>query len=264
MSDGHRHTMGPEHDFEPQHGLPQALPAGERLLWQGAPDFRSVALHVFHVRKLAIYFALMLLVRLGFDIQGGAAAADLAMAALRFGGLACLAVALMLGLAWLTARTTAYTLTDRRVVMRIGIVLSVSFNLPLARISAAALKLHADGTGNLPLALMAPDKIAFLHLWPHARGWRLTRPEPMLLCVPDAQSLAARLGEAWSEAHSRANGPAAAGVGGRSHPASPSEPQRTPITGLPARSGSTPGWVGTGSRVLARVLPRLGGRLPTH
>ena len=32
------------------------------------------------------------------------------------------------------ARTTLYTLTDRRVVMRIGIVLTVAYNLPLVRI----------------------------------------------------------------------------------------------------------------------------------
>ena len=36
--------------------------------------------------------------------------------------------------AWLSARTTMYTLTNKRVVMRIGIVLTVSFNLPLRAI----------------------------------------------------------------------------------------------------------------------------------
>ena len=34
-------------------------------------------------------------------------------------------------LAWLTSRNTVYTITNKRVVMRIGIVLSVTFNLPL-------------------------------------------------------------------------------------------------------------------------------------
>jgi hypothetical protein len=252
MSEGHRHTMGPEHDFEPQHGLPQTLPAGEHLLWQGTPDFRSLALHVFHVRKLAIYFAAMLVVRLGFDLQGGAAFGELLVTAARFGGLASVAVALMLGIAWLTARTTVYTLTDRRVVMRIGIVLSVSFNLPLSRIDAASLKLHADGSGNLPLVLAAPGKIAYLHLWPHARGWRMAQPEPMLLSVPDAQRVAAMLGEAWAKVH------------GRSVSVAPNAPQRSPAAALPTQAASPMAWAGRLTSAAAKFVPRLGGRLPTH
>ena len=49
-----------EHEFEPQHGLPERLPAGEHLLWQGTPDWRVIARRVFHVNKVAAYFALML------------------------------------------------------------------------------------------------------------------------------------------------------------------------------------------------------------
>ena len=32
-----RPEAAPEHEFEAAHGLPEALPAGERLRWQGAP-----------------------------------------------------------------------------------------------------------------------------------------------------------------------------------------------------------------------------------
>ena len=45
--------------FEPIRGLPDHLPKGERLLWQGAPDWRLLAIQAFHVRKVAIYFALI-------------------------------------------------------------------------------------------------------------------------------------------------------------------------------------------------------------
>ena len=47
--------------------------------------------------------------------------------------LAVAAVALMFVVAWLTARATVYTITNRRVVMRIGVVLEVTFNLPVPR-----------------------------------------------------------------------------------------------------------------------------------
>ena len=43
-------------------------------------------------------------------------------------------------MAWLSARNTVYTITDRRVVMRIGIVLTLTFNLPFKRIAAAGLQ----------------------------------------------------------------------------------------------------------------------------
>ena len=52
-----------EHEFEAAPGLPEPLPSGERLLWQGRPDWVVQAIEDFHVRKLAIYFLVMLVVQ---------------------------------------------------------------------------------------------------------------------------------------------------------------------------------------------------------
>ena len=49
-----------EHEFEAAPGLPEALPAGERILWQGSPDWKLLAAEAFHVRRLSLYFALMI------------------------------------------------------------------------------------------------------------------------------------------------------------------------------------------------------------
>ncbi len=49
-------------------------------------------------------------------------------------------------MAWLSARSTVYTLTDRRMVMRMGIVLTVTFNLPFKRIAAADMAPAPRGT----------------------------------------------------------------------------------------------------------------------
>jgi hypothetical protein len=111
--------------------------------------------------------------------------------------MAVTALVMVGGIAWFTARTTVYTLTDKRVVMRIGIVLTLSLNLPLRRLEAADLKLHSGEQGDIALRLLKPDHIAYLHLWPHARAWRLARPEPTLLCLPGAQAVARRLTDAW-------------------------------------------------------------------
>ena len=31
-------SNGHEHELEPQYGLPERLPATEKILWQGSPD----------------------------------------------------------------------------------------------------------------------------------------------------------------------------------------------------------------------------------
>jgi hypothetical protein len=197
----HRHTAsGHEHEFEPQLGLPEALPAGEHLLWQGSPGWFQLARRAFHIRKLVLYFGVMVLLRAAFVFDDTGAMAAALRATVGPLALAALALGLVLLLAWLSARSTVYTLTNQRVVMRIGIVLTLTFNIPYKRIAAAGLHLGADGSGDLPLTLLPPDRIAWLHLWPHARPWRLARPEPMLRCVPDAARVARLLSQAWTQA----------------------------------------------------------------
>ena len=54
-----------------------------------------------------------------------------------------------------------------------------------------------DETGDLPATLSKGYRLAFLVLWPHARPWRVARPEPMLRCVPQAEQVAELLTRAW-------------------------------------------------------------------
>ena len=42
-----------EHEFEAVTGLPEPLPAGERVLWQGSPDWRALAREAFHLPAIA-------------------------------------------------------------------------------------------------------------------------------------------------------------------------------------------------------------------
>lgn len=188
---------GHEHEFEAAYGLPEPLPKGESILWQGAPDFGDLAVRVFHMRKIAVYFTVLVAIRGFFLSSSGAGAVTIVAGMLIVAGLAMTALAALGVLAWLTARTTAYTLTDQRVVMRIGIVLTLTFNLPLKRIETAGLFLTGNGFGDIPLALSSGDRIGWLNLWPHARPWRIAKPEPMLRCIPEAQAFAAQLQNAW-------------------------------------------------------------------
>jgi hypothetical protein len=203
-------TTPSEHEFEAAPGLPEPLPQGERLLWQGSPDWRALARRAFHVRKLAAYFALMLALRGAAKLADGGTAGDALLAVLWLAPVALLGLGLVVLLAWLSARSAVYTITDRRVVMRIGIVLTVTFNLPFRAIESADLRADTDGFGDIPLTLKGPDRIAYLHLWPHARPRRLGRPQPMLRSIPRAAEVARVLSSAWAQRNGIVGQPAIA------------------------------------------------------
>jgi hypothetical protein len=191
-------SHGHEHEFEPQHGLPERLPADELILWQGSPDFGATARQVFHIRKLAFYFAFLLVAHAVNLLWSGSSALQTLMSLRWLLPLAILGVGTVAVLAWMTAKTTVYTLTTKRVVMRVGIVLTVTFNLPLKSLTSAGLLKHAGGFGDITLALGSQDRIAWLQLWPSVRPWRFTKPEPMLRAVPNAQEVSDKLSAAWS------------------------------------------------------------------
>ena len=189
---------GHEHELEPQYGLPERLPATERILWQGSPDAGALARSAFHIRKLALYFTALMAFQAAQVAANGAVVSDVLLALVWPAGLSALGLLGVWTLAWLTARTAVYTLTDRRVVMRIGIVLTLTFNLPLRTIESAAMRHGLGGFGDIVLALKGPDHIAWLHLWPHARPWHLARTQPMLRALPQVAEVAALLQRAWS------------------------------------------------------------------
>ncbi len=187
----------PEHELDAVPGLPEPLPAGEHILWQGSPDWRRLAAEAFHVKRLAAYFTAMVLLQALLSWRAAAGLTANLSPLLVSAWLALIALALLSLMAWLSARTTIYTLTNKRVVMRIGIVLTVSFNLPLRWLAAAHLKAGADGSGDIALELKGADRIGYLHLWPHARPWHVGKPQPSLRCLRDAAAVGDVLQRAW-------------------------------------------------------------------
>ncbi len=193
-------NQGHEHEFEPQYGLPERLPADERILWQGSPDAKTLAVSAFHMRKLAVYFVLLTLACAWPAFETGAEPWAMLLAVKWIAPLTVVALVSVWLLALMTARTTVYTLTNKRVVMRLGIVLTVTFNLPLKRMSAADVRDIPGGFGDISLALTGEDRIAWIHLWPSVRPWRIKKTEPTLRAVPDARAVAVQLRDAWSQA----------------------------------------------------------------
>jgi len=192
-------NFGHEHEFEPQYGLPERLPFDERIVWQGSPDTGTLARSAFHMRSLLIYFGLLLIACAWPAVESGAGILAVLRSVMWIAPLSVIALASIWVLAWMTARTTVYTLTNKRIVMRLGIVLTVSFNLPLKLIAAADMRALDGGFGDITLALKGEDRIAWIHLWPSVRPWRITKPEPSLRAIADVQMVSTQLREAWSQ-----------------------------------------------------------------
>ncbi len=179
-----------EHDFEPIRGLPGDLPEGETILWQGAPNWLTLAEQAFHIRAVATYFAAMLVWRTAGAVIGGVAPTKAVVSAAAVTPIALLAIGILAFMAWLNSRTTVYTITNKRVVLRFGAAIPKAINFPFGIIESAALKPLGKTDGDLALSLKAPNKIAFLQLWPHARPWRLAAPQPTLRALPNARAAA--------------------------------------------------------------------------
>jgi hypothetical protein len=183
-------------DFDPVRGLPEVLPAGERMLWQGSPRWQDMALHAFHVRKVAVYFAVITFSVVLLRLADGLNLLDALKPVLWYLPLTLVSVGLLSGLAWASAKTTIYTITTKRIVLRIGIALPMSLNVPFNLIENAGLRTYASGAGDIPVELKGDDRVAWLILWPHARPFHLKNPQPMLRAVPNAETVAHLLGDA--------------------------------------------------------------------
>lgn len=182
--------------IEPVRGLPGHLPEGERILWQGAPSWRALARRALLVRLSLLWFGGFAAWYAAGAITGGLGIGE-ALVKTATQGIACaIAVGIIATIAYYQAKTTVFTITNRRVVMRFGLALDLSINLPFKQIEGAALRLFRDGTGDIPLALRGNDRLAYLHLWPNARPWHFSKPQPMLKAVPGAEAVARILAEA--------------------------------------------------------------------
>lgn len=187
------HSHSNEYDHEPIRGLPEELPGGEEILCQAEPDWKSMARRTFHATQVGIYFAIIIGAHQVYHYStGGGIAAGMSSLAWQ-AALATAGVGLLCLLGWLYARSTVYTLTNRRVVLRFGVALPMMINLPLDRIEAADLRDFGDGTGDICLRLQEGEWISYWALWPHARPWHYAPVKPSLRSVPDAGSVAARL-----------------------------------------------------------------------
>lgn len=188
-------------DGTPQYirGVPHALPEGEHILWQGAPEAGAIATHVFHWRLFAAYFAVMTVVwaattELAFSSQ------DFLASLLVRLGLSAFVLAIVFVMARVVARTSWYAITSQRLVLRLGMVFEMSINIPFTILDSAGVGVFKDGTGQVVLTIAKPHRLAYIALWPHCRVFSINHPQPVLRGLRDPQRIGTLLAQAVSDA----------------------------------------------------------------
>jgi hypothetical protein len=189
-----------EFDVEPVHGLPENLPGGEVLRWQGAPRWGALAVRAFHIRKVALYFGFLILFRIGYVLSAGDSWSMVLLSTTWLASLAAIAMGILAILAWLYSRSTVYSITDRRIVIRFGIAIPMAVNIPFKVIESAGMRRYGDGIGDIPLVLGSSQSVNYLIMWPNVRPWRFFNAQPMLRCIADVDAVAGILATALREA----------------------------------------------------------------
>lgn len=186
-----------EDDFavEPIEGLPELLPKGEVILWQGRPNWLRLTIESLNLWWVIGYFGLLaawrFLTVIDYMPLGTAFSASIP-----FLFVAAFVGLLLCGVGYIQAKETLYTITNRRVVMRIGAALTLTLNLPFTKIDNAAVAKKRGGFGNIALETSGDTKFSFFVLWPHARSWYFGKPQPTLKCIPDIEKVSSILGRA--------------------------------------------------------------------
>lgn len=176
-------------------GVNEALPAGERVLWEGSPDARALARHLFFVRPISVYLSAMVFWWVAVNVsQVGTTSfwTTLGTQILLSGG--------VVGAAWLFARAiargTTYAITDRRLVLNFGVIFPLTINLPLRYVQGASARQFSDQTGQIAVQLSTKEKLAWIVLFPHVRPWTFNNPEPLLRGLTDPVKVGEILREA--------------------------------------------------------------------
>jgi hypothetical protein len=188
-----------DHDdfaFEHSHGLPEPLPPGEDMLWQGKPNAWRLAVESLLLKWVIAYFALLVVWRVVSALADHPAGVAFASAVPPI-VLGLAAVGLLYGFSWLQARQAVYTVTTSRVILRTGAALQVTLQIPYSKIENIALDLRKTGTGTIAFEPQKEggDQLSYLVLWPHVRPWHARLPQPAFRCIPNAAEVAELLAE---------------------------------------------------------------------
>ena len=169
-----------EYEDEPVEGLPDFLPEGETMVWQGRPTVAAMARRVFFIPHLALYFGLLIAGHTVYRLMEGVSGVQVMGTFVWQAGLAAVVLVLLAWLARSYAASVMYTLTSERLVIRSGVALPMMVNIPIEQITAADMRVYRDGTGDIVLTPVADRKLHWVLLWPNVSAWYSRPIRPLL------------------------------------------------------------------------------------
>lgn len=193
MSIFHDEEDGP---FEPLPGIPEALPAGEKVLWQGRPSALALAINTFRIRWILAYFVGATIFRVANLSSNSAGFTEMNNAVISSVIFCAGAMVIIFAIAFAMSRATLFTITSNRVIIRHGVAIRKYVNAPFTTMKSAQLKLRSARIGDIALQFDGSAQPPYLHLWPFAKPFKFSSPEPMLRGVSDPQKVAQILGRA--------------------------------------------------------------------
>ncbi len=176
-------------EVEPVEGLPERPPEGEEILWQGRPDWWQLTWEALSLPWVLGYFVLLALWRF-ISVMDQMPFGQAIGATAPFVVLCGVVVGLLCFVGFAQARCAMYTVTNRRVAMRIGAALTMTLNLPYQQVANAMLDLRKNGTGTIAFETIGDTRLSYILCWPHVRPWHINPAQPSLRCIPDAEHVA--------------------------------------------------------------------------
>lgn len=176
-----------------------ALAPGESVIWAGQPSLRRVARDALHLRGIAVYFGLLFVLDAAQAWKKSIPLAQALHDTVPLVAITCLVLAILGLVSYLVSRSR-YTITNHRVILRYGIAMPATLSIPLSQIVSTAVATNDDGTADVALALKSGNHMPYLKLWPHARAWHVSQPQPMLRCLADGGQVATTLARALQAA----------------------------------------------------------------
>ena len=170
--------------------LSENLPNGEQLIWQGQPERHALATRAMYLKYIAFYLAALIAARTGYLVVDGEPVATWSGMLIWQMLASAFVMLLIVGLAAVYSRTTRYSLTNERLIIKTGAAITIHINLPLQQIIGADLREYSDDTGDITLQVSQADKLYWLLMWPNVRSWWIRPLRPVLRGLRDAQAVA--------------------------------------------------------------------------
>jgi hypothetical protein len=146
--------------FEPIRGLPERPPEGEVILWQGQPNWLRLSIDSLNVWWVLGYFIFLFVWRF-ISVSDLMPIYQAVLVSLPFLALALIVTLLLMLVGYIQANATVYTITNKRVVMRIGAALTVTLNLPFTEIENAAIASGSKDFGTIVIDTKQTTKFSF-------------------------------------------------------------------------------------------------------